>query len=334
MYELARQDNATRAQAFDYASDVLGMNAAIIEKDYYVVLILDLLFDKSNLGKYFAFKGGTSLSKAYDIIKRFSEDIDLILDWQVLGYGAEEPWENRSKTAQLKFNAIANEKAAEWISTILIPDLNSRIQEMELQGFHLDVDEIDPNTVLVNYPRVHSDHSILPEIRLEIGPLAAWTPIANQKIKPYVAAVFPDLFVSNTIIVPTVEAKRTFWEKATILHKEANRMKNQTPKRYSRHYYDLFLLAQSPIKEEALHDSELLQRVVDFKQKFYADNSAKYDEATMDKIKLYPKEEQISILHDDYRSMQNMMFSASPSFDEILEGMKKLESELHRSDLK
>ncbi|HEW7082116.1 TPA: nucleotidyl transferase AbiEii/AbiGii toxin family protein, partial [Streptococcus pneumoniae] len=90
------------------ASERLGINEVIVEKDYWVCFVLNYLFTKSEWKDAFTFKGGTSLSKCYDLIKRFSEDIDLILDWQVIGYGKDEPWQSRSNTQQDKFNKESN----------------------------------------------------------------------------------------------------------------------------------------------------------------------------------------------------------------------------------
>ena len=93
----------------------LGMSGAAIEKDLWVCFVLSIIFSDSNMKDIFRFKGGTSLSKAYGLIHRFSEDIDLILDWRKLGFSKDEPWQKRSNTAQDKFNKEANTKAALYI---------------------------------------------------------------------------------------------------------------------------------------------------------------------------------------------------------------------------
>ena len=98
MYKVANFSADERHDIFQNTAARKGMNAAIIEKDFWVCLVLDYLFHKCKWKDGFAFKGGTSLSKAYRLIERFSEDIDLILDWRILGYGIREPWEERSNT--------------------------------------------------------------------------------------------------------------------------------------------------------------------------------------------------------------------------------------------
>ena len=105
---------------------------------------------------------------------------------------------------------------------------------------------------------------------MEIGTLAAWTPAELVDIAPYAAEQYPQLFKQKDVAVLTVAPERTFWEKATILHHEANRPEHlPMPQRYSRHYYDLYCMAKSPVKGKAFAQLSLLQKVVDFKMKFY-----------------------------------------------------------------
>jgi len=291
--------------------------------------MMDILFYHSQYSKHLAFKGGTSLSKSYNIIRRFSEDIDLILDWRVLGYGINEPWDERSKKAQVRFNEEARGRASNWIKNELLPDINQQLSVTGLTELSLAIMEAEPRTIEVSYPGTFQMEGILQEIRLEIGPMSAWTPLSKHEISPYIADVFPQIFDYTSIQVPTVEAKRTFWEKATILHKEANRKSNYTPARYSRHYYDLYMMSLSPVKHEALADMDLLKQVVDFKMKFFLDNTAKYEDATPGKLKLYPLDDQIEKLSEDYKTMKEMMFGSYPSFEEILHGLKVLEYEIN-----
>ncbi|XOQ37345.1 MAG: Nucleotidyl transferase AbiEii/AbiGii toxin family protein [Lactococcus sp.] len=180
--------------AYRVVADDMQVNEAIIEKDFWVCLMLEILFEHSKYSNRFAFKGGTSLSKAYQIIQRFSEDIDLILDWRVLGYDTNEPWCERSKTAQRKFNDQANERAAQWIQNKLIPDLNDKLMDLGISEVKLKISDRDVQTIQVFYPKAFDNQAILQEIRLEIGPLAAWTPIQNKDIQSYVAQALPHLF--------------------------------------------------------------------------------------------------------------------------------------------
>ena len=268
MREFATLPQEDRADALVVAAQAKGMHPAIVEKDFWVCWTLDYLFGESAFKDSFAFKGGTSLSKGFGLIERFSEDIDLIFDWRLLGYETKEPWEKRSNTKQDAFVRQINEDAGLFLRDNLMPEMQAYIEGQCVVNASLRIDEDDPQTLRFFYPQSFSDDSILQEIRLETGALAAWTPTTVAHIRPYIAEEFPEAFARPETSVLTVSPERTFWEKATILHKEAFRTNGRFPSRYSRHYYDLYRLAHSDIKERALGDTALLKSVVGFKMTF------------------------------------------------------------------
>ncbi|MEA4890127.1 MAG: nucleotidyl transferase AbiEii/AbiGii toxin family protein [Clostridiaceae bacterium] len=195
------------------------------------------------------------------------------------------------------------------------------------------IDETDRQTMKFFYPSSFSDSAILQEIRLEIGALAAWTPAQAQCITPYAAQQYGRLFEQSTTDVLTVLPERTFWEKVTILHREAFRAADREfPSRYSRHYYDLYRMAKTSVKDNALADEELLARVVRFKDKFYRCPWACYELAKHGTMRLMPPEYNVKKLHADYAHMQNMLFGQKPSFDEILDEIRMLEKEINAVD--
>ena len=131
-------------------------------------------------------------------------------------------------------------------------------------------------------------------------------------------------------MVKVIKAERTFWEKATILHHEAHRPDgNPQPSRYSRHYYDLAKMSQSPVKKKALEDPELLARVVAFKQRFYPRGWARYDLAKPGTMVLVPKSHMLASVRSDYRAMENMIFGEMPDFEEILAVVQALQEEIN-----
>jgi hypothetical protein len=240
MRKIARLDSKNREALFRNTANKMGLTEAIVEKDFWVCWMLDYLFHRCRWKDNLAFKGGTSLSKAYGLIERFSEDIDLILDWRVIGYEKDEPWQKRSITKQDLFNKEANAKADIFLRdtflTEVVPELSSELSD----SIKCTIDANDRQTVKFQYPSNFSDNAILQEIRLEIGTLAAWTPAQLQRITPYAAQQYGHLFEQPSGEVLTVLPKRTFWEKVTILHREAFRdADREFPSRYSRHYYDL-----------------------------------------------------------------------------------------------
>ena len=331
MRSLAKESEENLKALFGNTSVKAGLSPAIVEKDFWVCVTLDYLFSDSPWRKQLAFKGGTSLSKAFNLIKRFSEDIDLIIDWRLLGYGIDEPWRERSNTQQDIFNEQANVKSAEFLKDEFVPKLKGCLGEIVGRELDIRMDDDDPNTVVFAYPCAFTDRTILREIRIESGSLAAWTPARARPISPYVASFYPTLFRNKETLVYTVDAERTFWEKATILHREAMRTERQgvMPSRYSRHYYDLWSMCSSPVKDSALGQISLLDAVVRFKRKFYRCNWAKYELATAKSIKLLPPDGAIPLLESDYARMKNMIFGPKPPFSEILGTIAGLEEEIH-----
>lgn len=313
------------------ASQKLNINEAVIEKDYWVCFILNYIFSQCKWKEGFTFKGGTSLSKCFGLIKRFSEDIDLILDWRVIGYGKDEPWEQRSNSKQDKFNKESNKRTEDFLSNEFIPQMREELKNLLDEDFEVKIDENDPQTILFEYPKTFKSSYLIQAVRLEIGALAAWTPSKIIEIKPEIQKLYPMLFEGNSIEVRTVLPERTFWEKATILHHEANRPENlRIPKRYARHYYDLYCISNSEYKEKALENLKLLEKVVTFKEKFYPRKWAKYNEATSKGIKLIPEEYRFKEIEEDYKNMIEMFFGSFPSFEEIIKRLKELEEEIHR----
>lgn len=151
-----------------------------------------------------------------------------------------------------------------------------------------------------------------------------------MNVTPYAAEKYARVFTQPTTDVLTVLPERTFWEKATILHREAFRAEDRPlPTRSSRHYYDLYRMAQTDVKDRALADNDLLTRVVDFKDKFYRCPWARYDLAKRGTMHLMSPSYNLDKLRDDYEHMQNMLFGEKPSFGEIMQGIIKLETEIN-----
>lgn len=305
-----------------------GITKEIIEKDFWVCLMLDYLFTKSKYKNILTFKGGTSLSKGFNIINRFSEDIDLILDWTALGVGEVEPLNDRSNTKQDLFNKSLNTKAEEFIANELLSDIKESLSKLLKTEIEIAVDEKEKQVINFYYPKIYSNPNdyIKQYVRLEIGPLAAWTPSINVNISPYVCESMPTIFEIKNTKVLTVAPERTFWEKATILHREANRPQEKLmPIRYARHYYDLYMFSKTEYLLSALKSKDLLEKVVKFKTKFYRDNWANYDECLQSNLKLVPPDYRLKELEKDYTQMQEMFYGEIPTLSEILEQLKTVE---------
>lgn len=325
MDRILKLENHEREELFSEAAAKMNVHPAIIEKDFWVVWALSKIFNDEKLKKILMFKGGTSLSKVFNLIGRFSEDIDLILDWREVTQ--KNPTESReSRNQQNRLNDEINTQAVEYIREVLLP----AISELVAPQCSCSIDEKDAHNIIITYPAAFSEGYLRPQILLEIGPLASWLPSSEYEISAYVVEQFPTLFDVHTCKVYAIDAKRTFWEKATILHQEANRGGDKSlPLRYSRHYYDLALMARSEVKNEALADLVLLKNVVAFKKQFYYVAWAKLEEAIPGSFKLLPQDKYIEDLKKDYTAMGNMIFDKQLSFEEIIETLEKLEEEIN-----
>lgn len=335
MYTIAKLSAKERNIIIGNTAAKAKLHEAVIEKDFWVCLMLDYLFHKSPWRDHIAFKGGTSLSKAYHVISRFSEDIDLILDWRLLGYGITEPWNERSRTKQNIFNEDANQKTANLLKNEFLPKISTDIAK--LIGHKNAISMLDESdnkdceqTIIFRYPKSFTLDSILPEIRLEFGALAAWTPLQDKSISPMIGEFYPQIFVQVDTKIRTTAVERAFWEKATILHREANRPQDSfMPRRYARHYYDLYCLYYSSFRKDILCSLDLLKQVDNFKNKFYYNSWAGYMEAWPGTFKLFPAKHNIERLRKDYIEMNSMFYGEYPPFDELMAAIEKIETEIN-----
>ena len=329
MIDIANVSRKEREELFIVTSRQIGLPEAMIEKDFWICWILNYLFHLCPWAKHFAFKGGTSLSKCYGMIERFSEDIDMVLDWRVLGYAVNEPCVERSRTKQDRFNKEVVTRTEGFLANEFLLHMQLDFGRLLSDDFRLYVDDMEPQTICFSYPRIFGNDSILSIVRLEIGALAAWTPTESTVVTPYVAQSYPNLFTKPSAQVLTVSPERTFWEKVTILHKEAFRVNGRIPPRYSRHYYDLYCMDKFPVKERAYGELELLQQVARFKDRFYYSGSAHYELAKPGTMRLIPPEVSVMALRADYEHMKNMIFGIQPEFDDVARCIKRIESEIN-----
>lgn len=319
MNKIALLPTEKRNELFRETARMMHTTEAIVEKDFWVVWTLDKIFADAHLGKILKFKGGTSLSKVYD-----SEDIDLILDWREVI--SDDPYKERSKNKQNEFNDNTNESAQIYIREELLPS----ILQLLAPVCTCAIDADDPHSINITYPSAFKDIYLRPQILLEIGPLASWTPSDVFEIRSFAAQKFSEVFEKPSCRVDTILAERTFWEKATILHQEANRTTDKPlPSRHARHYYDLAMMARSSVKAKAFERLDLLEAVVQFKQRFYPSAWANYEEAKVGTLKLLPPEFRYTELRKDYTAMKNMIFEKYLSFEEIFETLEALEKEIN-----
>jgi hypothetical protein len=335
--KVATMDARERAELFGETAERKNLAEAIIEKDFWVCWVLKQLFSNKTFEGRLLFKGGTSLSKIFHAINRFSEDIDLAVDYAALGFtGDKDPrQENISKS---KRNAILDEMmgtcrgyiAGEFLDTF-------RQQCAEILGsgdaWGLDVSKADPNTVEFRYPVAGAKglDYVNPRVVLELGTHAEFVPHDQFTIQSFAGEEFPNVVQDRDISVTALLARRTFWEKATILHAEYRRpAEKPLPERYSRHYYDVTMMGEGKIKDEALADKELLAQVVKHKETFYPSAWARYDLARRGSLRLIPPDSRVAALEQDYKKMGVMIFGEQPPFGWVLDRLGVIEKEINK----
>lgn len=335
MDRIATMPLGDRADLFRETAAQLSIHEVIVEKDFWVCWILKHLFLVPEFDGWLTFKGGTSLSKCFNLIQRFSEDVDLAVSFHQLGFtGRKDP--RRDDLSYTKRQSLLDEMLEAcrvYIAGPFMMALKAHITNvLGNKGWSLGVSSYDANTVEFKYPAALGIelNYIRPRVVLELGTHAEPIPYDEFVVRPFVADQFPDLFSEPEGKITAVLARRTFWEKATILHSEYHRpLDKPLLPRYSRHYADIATMAQTPVKNEALADMDLLRSVCRHKDYFYHCGWARYKEARPGSFHLVPKQERYGTLRKDYQDMKVMFFTEPPSFKDIIEELSVLEESIN-----
>ena len=311
----------------------------VLEKDFWVCWTLKELFRLPTIGEHLIFKGGTSLSKVFKIINRFSEDIDISIDRGFLGYGGvnepEAGTSNKDRQRRVEgLMAACQKKIAEKLMPALQGTIQGKISPADNWSLLPDESDSDKQTLLFTYPSSlpagESDY-VRRSVKIEMGARADHWPCETKPVTPYVAELFPKGFKQPACDVKVLAAERTFWEKATILHAEFHRpVEKPTPVRLSRHYCDFYELIRKGVEQRAVEQIELLNRVAHHKHLFFKSSWAKYGEAAKGTLKIVPPEYRINALYSDYANMREMFFSEPPKFESILALLKEWENKFNR----
>ena len=161
MKELLKLDQDRRRLIFETTAREMKVTPIVIEKDFWVCVVLNYLLNKSQYKDYLIFKGGTSLSKCYNVIERFSEDVDIVLKWDILGYSDEMVYEDRSKNQNNLFEIAMNEKGSNFIQNEIKNDLLNNLSK-NIEGMYIRSDENDPMVLYVEYTHDNNDFYINP----------------------------------------------------------------------------------------------------------------------------------------------------------------------------
>lgn len=318
----------------------LGIRAAILEKDIWLCLALEKLFQLQG-GKPMTFKGGTSLSKVYKAIERFSEDVDVTIDWRALHPNPPTPEQVKdfSKTKLRTLSAEIIESLAAHIEQVLKPELQQALAAVRADISVEYETGPDDNPVTdklrIFYPAVaeKSDY-IRPSILIEFGARNAIEPGESHMIVPDVAEHVPKV-TFPLAKVEVLSPQRTFWEKATLIHDECHRPADKAKanaERMSRHWYDLARLGDHKIGPDAVANFELLRHVIDVKKQFFSYSFSQYDLCNTGGLRLIPEGAMLDALRVDYKAMldSGMFYGKTIQFDQIMARLQALQAEINQ----
>jgi len=277
---------------FEQAAARQGLSAVILEKDFWVCWLLGVLF-RSEFGASLVFKGGTSLSKVYRVIERFSEDIDLSISPAMLAL----PEAGKTRNQADKWMKLAETACTTAVRERFQPGLEAKVgcvlsrpERGAWFEFATDATSGSPN-LLFHYPshQPKGFEYLQRAVKLEFGSLTDQQPTGRHPVRPWLLDAVPDALPDWECDVVALGLDRTFWEKATILHAEHHRPSGKaTPDRFSRHYADVAALARHPAAEIAIQDRETCQRVANWKRVFFGSAWASYETAKPGSFRLLP----------------------------------------------
>lgn len=308
----------------------------VIEKDWWVTTVLRALFNLP-YSRYLSFKGGTSLSKCWHLIDRFSEDIDIAIDREYLGFEG-----TLSKT---QISDKVRRAACTFVRETLQYDLFKQLisSGISTEQFHINVDitpisTTDPETINVHYDSVlnievdlKNDSYILPQVKVEVSGRSMGEPVTKVSIDSMIDQVYPSSpFAETKFMVNAVLPERTFLEKVFLLHEEFSKPNDLIRvERMSRHMYDIGQMIKTPIAEKAICDWDLYLRVLEHRRTFIGLRGFDYDTLYPSRLNIIPPTSVVKHWELDYENMRlNMIYGDSPSFDELISQLKLLNNRI------
>jgi len=328
-----------QADVFIAGARRVGTIPSYVEKDFQVCMVLKALYHGLPAGHpKLLFKGGTSLSKAYGLIRRFSEDIDIVVFRADLGFtGERDPANRDADLSRKKREALFDELRATcsaYIQGDLREALDAALRRIGARCTVLvDEDDKDGQTLLVEYPSVFDAGGpsyVWPRVKVEGGARSALDPHAMTAVSPFITGDLPD-WRFEVAGVTTIGPDRTFWEKLLILHgahcgyRDEQRLPSDRD-RLSRHYYDVAMIGDTAIGRAALGDQALATAVRGHNLLAFRQAWKKFEEAVPGSLRIVPQAELRRAIERDYAAMQGMILGDAPPFEWIMEGLAAIET--------
>lgn len=323
-----------RAELLAIQAAELGKSATVLEKDVWVCWALKQLFSMPGR-QAMAFKGGTSLSKVYGAIQRFSEDIDVTIDWRSFKLDADPFALDASRTRQKKVGEALRAALKNLVAAKVAPFLEGQIDAQFSNGaISIEVDALGEK-VAIRYPSAVKDRHgyVTDSVLLEFGARNVTEPNEQAEVRTFLAAAMIKDVEFPIASVDVLDARRTFWEKATLIHVKCNQNDAAGGTRFSRHWYDLAKLADHEIGRRAIASRDQLDDVVRTKKVFFQERDANYDACATGGLRLVPEEPLRTALAKDLEEMKAaaMFYEEPPTLPEILETLAKLAASVNNT---
>ncbi|MDR0412835.1 MAG: nucleotidyl transferase AbiEii/AbiGii toxin family protein [Dysgonamonadaceae bacterium] len=327
--------DAEKIEFYKQLHDETNLPQVIIEKDVWVTAVLRALFSLP-YSEHLSFKGGTSLSKCYNLIERFSEDVDIAINREYFGFTGD--------TFTIKqISKNLRKSVCKFIRNNLQFDLINRMRDngipenlFSVSMNITDVTTTDPEKVFVEYQSVFAENPYIKStVILEIGGRSMKEPLQKVGIQSFMDTHFPQAtFTEKPFVVNAVAPERTFLEKICLLHEEFSKQDKSRIQvnRMSRHIYDIARILGTPIAEDALNNKDLYKSIIAHRRMFIAMKDFDYDTLAPSTIKITPPDGEMAKWEDDYNKMQTMIYGKSPFFSEIIDQIKLLNKRLNSID--
>jgi hypothetical protein len=319
-----------RKLIFQDISNKTGMPPFAVEKDWWVTQALTTIYEME-IGQSLVFKGGTSLSKAWKLIQRFSEDVDLAIDRTFLGFEGDLSKKQRTELRK---------KAGIYTTGVFCKELEAKFiakgfHEVSFEVMPVEDSDQDPRIILIHYPNLfETPDYLLPRVQIEVGCRSLREPYTIKRFGSLVDEIHEGReFASPLIDVPTVNPERTFLEKLFLLHEEFHRsFEKMRVDRLSRHLYDVHKLAYSEVAEKAISNKELYETIVNHRFTFSKVGRVDYNSLNPKTLDPLPIPEVVDAWKADYQKMREQMIYEQnpPTFDELLESIEKLKARLSK----
>lgn len=317
-------------QAINTVALKTGLPPSSIEKDWWVTQVLKALHTLTYAG-HIAFKGGTSLSKCWNLIDRFSEDIDIALSREFLGFEGELSKTQISDKLRRAACTFVREKMQYDVKEALLA-LGIRKDAFSVDVVITPITTTDPEVITVTYRSLYDISPYIKNtVKIEISGRSMLEPMEKKSINATIDDHFPNApFAEDAFEVNAVIPERTFLEKVFLLHEEFHKDVVRV-ERMSRHIYDLAMMIDSErqIADRAIHDEELYRAVLEHRRKFIGLKGFNYDELYTDTLCIVPNENIAKLWKEDYKFMcEHMIYGPTPSFEELVEKLSILNDQI------